>query len=381
MNNPHSRGTIAIVHDTIYPYTKGGGQKRFYALGKALAEEGYDVHLYGMKAWEGEDVVRREGLTLHGICASYPLYTSSGRRSISQALRFGLATFRLWKEPFDVMDCCGFPYFSLFPARLLTWLRRKPLYSTWHEVWGYAYWKRYLGRLGPCGFLVEWLAARLPDTILAVSDSTKEALARKLGRRRNVRLLLTGIEADKIGRLPSAAEGSDVIFAGRLLAYKNVDLLIRAVALLVREDPALTLAIVGEGPEKPRLERLARDQGVEDNVRFLGFLEEEEELYARIAAAKVFVLPSEREGFGIVVIEANACGTPVVTVDHPQNAARHLIRQGENGAVVPLEPEALAGAIRRTMARKEAKDYYRSYIRAYDWKMLVKDYERVFFSR
>src|SRR5690348_18451910 len=100
---------IAFVYDAIYPYVKGGGERRYYELAKRLAAKGYDVHLYGMKFWEGPNVMREGGLTLHGLCHARPLYTKSGRRSITQAVWFGLASLKLLGARFDVIDCCGFP--------------------------------------------------------------------------------------------------------------------------------------------------------------------------------------------------------------------------------------------------------------------------------
>src|SRR3569833_2060248 len=123
---------IALVYDAIYPYIKGGGERRFYELGRHLVRQGYEVHFYGMKLWDGPKVITRDGLILHGICKNMPLYTATGRRSITQAIWFGLNSFKLLFARFDVIDCCGFPYFSLFPCKLAALLRRKPLYATWH---------------------------------------------------------------------------------------------------------------------------------------------------------------------------------------------------------------------------------------------------------
>ena len=58
---------IALVYDAIFPFVKGGGEKRFYEVGQALAQDGYNVHLYGMKFWDGPAVITRNGVTLHGL--------------------------------------------------------------------------------------------------------------------------------------------------------------------------------------------------------------------------------------------------------------------------------------------------------------------------
>lgn len=378
---PTNQKKIALIHDTIFPFSKGGAQRRFYEIGRRLSQKGYDVHLYGMKSWQGDDVIKFEGMTMHGICKDYPIYTKSGRRSIYQAIMFGLATFSLWHEEFDVMDCCGFPYFSLFPARLITWLQRKPMYSTWHEVWGYEYWKKYLGTLGIFGFVVEHLAAVLPDTIISVSDSTTIALKDKLGQKNNVVTIPNGIDFERICKIKPAKETSDVIFAGRLLPYKNVNVLIEATGIIAKENPRISLTVIGEGPERKKLEHLSQKLGIEKNVRFLGFIENEDDLFSNIMASKVLVLPSEREGFGIIVLEANACGLPVITIDHPQNAAKDLIIDEKNGVVVPLDKITLAGAITDQLKDNKDSFHYKSFVSSYDWDKIVKKHEEVYFSK
>jgi len=369
---------IALVYDPILPFIKGGAEKRFFEIGKRLARDGHDVHLYGMKSWEGAKVIKHEGMTLHGICQNYPLYTNSGRRSIYQALMFGFASFRLWREPFDVIDCCGFPYFSLFPIRIITWVRRKKLYSTWHEVWGREYWKKYLGPLGIFGYFIERLAVLLPDKIISVSSGTAEAIGQKLGWKKNITVIPNGLDVGKIKNAEAASERSDIIYVGRLLSHKNVDILVRATGLLVKDNPEISLAIVGDGPERKNLEKLAEDLQIKKNVRFLGRVEKDGDVHAQMHASKVMVLPSTREGFGIVVLEANACGLPVVTIDHKNNAAKDLIVNNENGALCGLDKKELAGTIERVLNLRKEREFYVKYGEEYDWKNIVHSIKRAY---
>lgn len=336
---------IAFIYDAIFPFIKGGAEKRFYEIGRRLAQDGFEIHFYGMKSWPGPDVIKFEGMFLHGICKNYPLYLKSGRRSIYQAIIFGIASLRLWRESFDIVDCCGFPFFSLFPLRFITWLRKKTLYSTWHEAWGFDYWRQYLGPIGIIGFLIEEVAVFLPDKIISVSDSTTMAITQKLGRKKNIVTISNGLDFKKIKSIFPAPEKSDIIFVGRLLSYKNVDLLIKALCILTKKNPVISLNIIGDGPERKKLEALAEKLHLQNNVKFLGFLETEEEVYSLMRASKILALPSVREGFGIVVLEANACGLPVITVDHPQNAAKDLIVEGVNGLFVELNENKIAEAI------------------------------------
>jgi len=364
---------IAFVYDPVFPFIKGGAEKRFFEIGKRLSQEGYDVHLYGMKSWKGPKIIKHAGMTLHGICKNYPLYTKTGRRSIYQAVMFGIASFRLWREPFDVIDCCGFPYFSLFPARIITWVRRKKLYSTWHEVWGKEYWKKYLGPLGIFGYFIERLAVLLPDEIISVSNGTAEAIRHKLGRKKNITVIPNGLDVERIKNVKAASESSDIIYVGRLLTHKNVDILVRATGLLAKEHPEISFVIVGDGPERKNLEKLAEDLQIKKNVSFLGRVEKDQDVHAHMHASKVMVLPSTREGFGIVVLEGNACGLPVVTIDHKNNAAKDLIVNNENGALCGLDEKELADTIEQVLSSRKERGFYAKYGEKYDWGIFVKN--------
>lgn len=138
---------IAFVYDAVYPWVKGGAEKRIYELGRRLAERGHDVHLFGVKWWDGPGKLQYEGMTLHGVCAPMELYVN-GRRSITEAILFALRLFPyLVREKFDLIDASAFPYFSCFSVKLVSIIRRTPVVITWHEVWG-DYWYEYLGWRG-----------------------------------------------------------------------------------------------------------------------------------------------------------------------------------------------------------------------------------------
>lgn len=364
---------IALVYDAIFPYVTGGAEKRFFEVGKRLAKEGYDVHLYGMKSWTGPDTISESGMTLHGIMDKESLYTAKGRRSIGEAFRFGLAIFHLSKESFDVIDCCGFPYFSLFSLRLITWAKRKPLYCTWHEVWGREYWKRYLGPVGIFGYAVEYIAARLPDTIISVSDSTTQALRNELGRKGKIVTIPNGIDFEKIDGAEATEEGSDIIFVGRLIPHKNVDKLIEALVIVRQRLPDVTLTIIGEGPEEAALRKLTEDLNLERNIRFSGFVEENK-LFSYMKSSKMLALPSSREGFGMVVLEAKACGLPVLTVDEPRNAARHLVKDGKGDKITEVNPTSIAKGISELLENRAAAGQKQG-IERYDWRIITAEVE------
>jgi glycosyltransferase involved in cell wall biosynthesis len=121
--------------------------------------------------------------------------------------------------------------------------------------------------------------------------------------------------------------------------------MLRALALA----PGVTGLIVGSGPEKERLIALARELGISNRVRFESPATHEAVLDA-LRGARLLVFPSTREGFGVAVLEANACGVPALVVQHPDNAALELVRDGVTGIICDLAPEPMAAWIRAYLA-------------------------------
>ena len=145
---------IAFVYDAIYPYVKGGVEKRIWELAVRLSRKGHEVHLFGMKFWAGDDLLIREGVYLHGVSPAQKLY-AGGRRSIWQPLWFSIClTVPLMREKCDIIDCQQFPYFSCISAGFVSRIRKIPLTITWIEVWG-DYWYEYIGKMGFLGKLIE----------------------------------------------------------------------------------------------------------------------------------------------------------------------------------------------------------------------------------
>lgn len=155
-------------------------------------------------------------------------------------------------------------------------------------------------------------------------------------------------------------------------------MLIKAVGLVKNEIPEVRCVIIGAGPAQKELELLAADLGLEANIEFTGFLDEYESVITRMKSSKVFVSPSTREGFGIAALEANACGLPVVTVNHAMNAVCDLIK-GDNGFLCELSEADIAVKILASFDRRVAMET--SCIesaKGYDWDIIVDAIENYY---
>jgi glycosyltransferase involved in cell wall biosynthesis len=369
---------IAFVTDVIYPYVKGGVEKRVGELAIRLAHSGHDVHLFGMKFWDGEDILLREGVFLHGVCPAQKLYTG-GRRSVWQALSFSMHLLSpLLKERFDIIDCQQFPLFSCFSSRFVSRIRKTPLVITWYEVWG-DYWFDYLGYKGFMGKVIERNVASFQCPAISVSVLTANRF-RFVFKKSVTTVIPVGIDISRIRSTPPSTEESDIIFVGRLIKEKHVDLLVRAFGILSSEQPELRLLIIGEGPEQGAIKKIIQELSLEDRIFLRGFQANHDEIIARMKAAKVYVMPSTREGFGITALEALACGLPVVTVDHPANAIRDLITE-KNGFICSLSPQDLADTILRALRRHaDMKNECIASAALFDWERIASDIETYYQS-
>lgn len=342
---------IVYIYDAVYPWVRGGVERRVYEVGKRLAEMGYCIK-WLCAGWWGKEKKFLDGIELIPVCKALRLY-SNERRSIRSAMIFAISLMKKSRIKADIIDCQVFPYLSVFPFAL-----RKKLILTWHEFWG-DYWYEYLGKAGFFGKLIERFVSSLDKKIVAVSNTTANFL-KSIGCK-DVTVIPNGIDFKLISSVEKSEIEFDVVFTGRLIKEKNVDLLLEAMKLL----PEYRCLIIGDGPEKKRLESLAPK-----NVEFREFLDYRD-LIAIFKSSKVFVLPSKREGFGMTALEANACGLPVVTVEHEMNAAMEIAK--DTGFIAKMNAEDLAEKIEIAIkSRNKMEEKCINYAKNFDWDIITK---------
>jgi len=246
---------IAYIYDGIYPYVIGGLAKRIHDISKKMAKRGHEVHLYGMKFWNGPAVLMRDGVTIHGVCPVMKRYIGS-RRSVRAALAFAYNVFKaLMNEgkSFDIIDSALAPLSHQLAVKLRTELRDEGLVITCAEVWA-GYWYEYMGIMGGLmGLPMEKLSVRLADMIIAISEKVAHDLTSLGTKASKIRIVEDGIDFHSIQRVKPAEEEADLIFVGRLVSHKRVSDLLKAVGILRGDMPDIRCIIIGDGPEMGKL--------------------------------------------------------------------------------------------------------------------------------
>ena len=362
---------IALVTDAIYPYHRGGKEIRYFELARRLTNYA-DVHVFTMHWWNGPRRKYEDLVTYHAISPLFALYVK-GRRSISQAVLFSLTCIRMLTYRFDVLEADHMPYFQIFVLRIVALLKRRRFVVTWHEVWGQSYWREYLGPVGVIAWRIERLAMTMPHEIIAASAQTAEALREILGPKAAITVAPNGIDLDAVHSAHPDASTADIVTVGRLMSHKRVDMLLEAIAILQAEGMAVTCRIIGDGPDRAALHEKAQALDIAHAVEFQHDVYEQKEVYALLKAAKVAVFPSAREGFGIAVLEALACGVPVVTTSTPANLAQHLVARSARGIICQPSASALAEAIRPWLADGGSRDVEgaEDWLSEYGWEAIT----------
>lgn len=345
------RMRICLVYDCLFPYTVGGAERWYRNLGQRLAADGHEVTYLTLRQWERGERGEVPGVRVITAGPRLRLYAGAGRRRILPPLVFGLGVLlHLVRRgaDYDVVHTASFPYFSLLAAAVVRPLRGFRLVVDWHEVWSRDYWREYLGRpAGWIGHAVQALCLRVPQQAFCFS----RLHARRL-RAGGVRGPVTVLEGEYAGPLTRpvarAVDGAPtVVFAGRLIPEKRAASLVPAIALARERLPRLRGLILGDGPERVAVQAAVTEHGLEEAVSVPGFVSAEE-VDSAMRDALCVALPSSREGYGMVVVEASSKATPSVVVAAPDNAAVELVEEGVNGFVAATGgPADLADAIVR----------------------------------
>ena len=338
---------ICLVYDCLYPYTVGGAERWYRNLAERLAASGHEVTFLTRRQWEG-DSVDVPGVRVVAVSPRMELYTH-GRRRILPPVLFGLGVlYHLLRRgrKYDVVHTASFPYFPLLAAAATRRRAHFRLFVDWHEVWTREYWREYLGRIGGrLGWKIQRACVRTPQRAFCFSRLHERRLCEQ-----GLSGELTRLEGQYAGppapQAPAPARPV-AVFAGRHIPEKRVRTVVAALARAREQIPEIRGEIYGDGPEREQVLEAITALQLQGRVSAPGFVEQEVLEHA-LATALCVVLPSRREGYGLIVVESAARGVPSVVVEGPDNAATELVDEGRNGTIAPsAEADDLAAALLR----------------------------------
>ena len=338
---------VCIAYDCLFPWTVGGAERWYRNLAERLAAEGHEVTYLTRVQWEPGDPPQIPGVRVVAVSRSDELYGPDGNRAVAPPLRFGWGVLRhllRHGRQYDVVHMASFPYFSVLAAAVARRRGGYRLVIDWHDVWSRDYWRKYLGPAGGAvGYAVQRRCVRVRHRAFCFSRLFQARLAEE-----GLREPATVLEGEYAGSLeqpePRKADAL-VVFAGRHIAEKRVPAVPRAISRARARGLDVRGLILGDGPERPVVLAEIAALGLDGIVEAPGFVDSEV-VDDALRRALCLLHPSSREGYGLVVVEASAHGTPAVVVSGPDNAAVELVEPGVNGFVAEsADADALADAL------------------------------------
>lgn len=317
MSSP-CRVLILNERDPVHPKT-GGAETHVHEIFRRLAAQGFQItqavssfpgcvprqELDGIRLWR-----------LGGLAAYYPRVAWTCLRETRQG-EFDLVVECLNKVPF---------YSPLYSA--------VPVLAIVHHLFGEVAFRQVAWPIAATVWNAEKLIPRLyrKNAFIAISESSRLDLIARGIPADHIRVSHPGIDHPAIDADTARPRPHRIMYLGRVEPYKHVDVMLRAAAALTPRFPDVEILVVGRGSALGQLEVLARELGIDGRTRFTGFVSRAER-DALLAETRVCVCPSEKEGWGLTVIESAASGTPVVARDAP--GLRDSVRPGETGLLVP----------------------------------------------
>ncbi len=342
----------------------GGAEVHTFEVFKRLAARGHQVSLLaaGFSGAAAEETL--DGIKVRRLGNRYSYYAIISAAARRCARDHDIAVDVLCKLPF-----------------LSPWLLELPCLAIVHHLFGATAFRQ----VSPPIAAATWLAEKLippayrESVTLAVSPSTKQDLVARGMKPERIWIVPNGLDHSVYKRSESAEVEPLLVWLGRLEPYKRADLMIEAMVEVRRHVPEARLIVAGSGTARPSLEALVHDLGLDDTVKFAGFVPETDKA-ALLERAAALVQTSEKEGWGITVLEGNACGTPTIASKVP--GLRDSVVDGETGVLFDYGYQAqLAAAAVKVLADAEFRERLSANALAwaarFSWERVADDTEKL----
>jgi len=284
---------------------------------------------------------------------------------------------KLRNENFDVV----IDDISKIPLCMPFYIRKKPVIVIVHHLHGKTLFKELPLFMALYVYLMERLLIPIfyrKSIIVAVSESTKNELVEFGIPSRNIHVIYNGIDNGRFG----PGDKSDmplILYFGRVKKYKRLYHLIEAFKYVKEKVPDAKLVIAGKGDNYKELVMISKELGIFNSIDFIGEVSEEDKVKL-LQEAWVFVTTSEKEGWGITVVEANACGTPAIAFNVP--GLRDSIKDGYNGLLIrdgdtKLLAEKIVEVLRNAKLRKKLERNALKWASKFSWEKSAREFEKI----
>ena len=352
---------ICIVSEFSIPYLYGGGEFRYYFIIQELLKRGHNVTWLCMRFRRSDNAVPGEEF-FEGIRIIHrgPIVNHPPVRTFCNIICYFVSIlWHLTKNKYDVIDVQAF--LPLVPAFIVAYIFKRNMVATIHDVSSDSnnQWLQYKS-VAP---FFEKCIVKLPyRKILTGSDSIKKRLITRFGiPSRRISVIPYAINLEMIDAVAPNYDRShhyqknklSICFVGRFAPNKRIADLLDAFQLVVRSQPNANLTIIGSGTEEEMLRNIVQIKHLDSCVNFLVGIDDKEK-FKIMKQSQVLVLPSVREGFGLVLLEAMACQMAIVATNI--NGIRDVITQSHDGILVASgDTSALAAAILRVLNNSDLR--------------------------
>lgn len=342
---------FCMILEFFVPHYNGGGERRYYELTKRLVQLGHEVDVLTMKLDGVDDHEVIDDVNVYHIG---PVVRNPPIRTKSDFILYGKSVLGwLRSHKYDVIDAQS--YSPLLPASIYSKMSNTPIIGTIYDTStnNNDQWLQS----STIASMAEKVLVKMPfNKILTISKATRKSLIKDFNVDSDkINLIYIGVDLDGIDKVKCTRKSNDrILFVGRLVPHKHVDHLLRILNNIKDKYPDVHLVIVGKGVEKENLTRYIEDNNLGDYVEFMQDLSNEELIY-QMKLANVLVLPSTREGFGMVLSEANACCTP--TVCYASGGVVEVVDDEKTGYLVkPEDVDALEERIEYILDNKDVEE-------------------------
>ncbi|MFW5927609.1 MAG: glycosyltransferase family 4 protein [Thermoplasmatota archaeon] len=324
-----------------YPPAPGGAETHVKSIKEELGDLGYSVEIYTSDLYKEFPFTRLDKQTHSKDVKRHKAYSLPGDLHY---IFFPSLIKSLASNDFDIYHAHSYGYFHVNAAALFKHLKDTPFVLTphFHPEWSMWGGKKRKFIRGVYDSVIAQKVIDSADRIIGVSRNEIELLKGKLEvQEEKVRIIPNGINEAEFTPVPDSylfrelydIDDNLVLFTGRLATNKGLLTLIKSIPEIIDEYPNTTFALIGEDEGmKSKIIKLAKKLGVRDSLLITGYIKDYDVFKSAYSAADVYVLPSEYEAFGIVLLEAMMCETPCIGTR--VGGVPEVIEDGKTGYII-----------------------------------------------